>query len=175
MNCSACCSSDLGLGGQGNPDMTVNLSRPTHHPRDSAESACFLITVGLVMRLWLWRGERLPLLGRCPHPFWQATRHRGWAVKGMWHWRSSVHSCINERIYYGALVLCHNEMRSSKKCFWFIQTHKNQNASCSFQNSPRMKVCYLFQRYCHFSSHIWTSFWRIVRKNQHSLLIKNNK
>lgn len=43
------------------------------------------------------------------------------------------------------------------------QESKHQNVCCSFPNSPLMKVCYLFQRCCNFSSYVWASFWRILK------------
>lgn len=136
MNCSACCSSDSGLGGQGNPGITVNLSQRTHHPQDGALSACLLVTVGLVVRLWLWKGERLPLLGRCSHPFWQAARHQGVSCEA-----DMVLEKQCEFLHkWGNLLwsTCATQQWNEEfqNFFWFIETHKSQNASCSFQNSP---------------------------------------
>lgn len=96
MSCSAVCSSHLGLQGQGRGvvylGIIVSQSWPAHHPHNCAQSVCFPVIVGLVMRPWLWKGERLPLLG-CSHPFWQTARHLRWTVKLKQLWRSSVNSC----------------------------------------------------------------------------------
>ena len=59
--------------------------------------------------------------------------------------------------------------------FRFIQTHKNQTARCSFWNSPFIKVCYLFQRCCHFSSHIWMFFCKLPEKPTLAAHLKKNK
>lgn len=95
----------------------------------------------------------------------------------------SLSLLINEKIPYKALLdlteedtLQDNEIRSLIFLIYAnSQEFNNQNVCCSFQNSSLMKVCYLFQRCCHFLSHVWMSFWRISRKKQLQLSKKQKK
>lgn len=80
--------------------------------------------------------------------------NRGFIKEHGWTWQSKVGGWWWNREF--------------KHCFWHIQTHKNLNW-------PLMQVCYLSQRYCQISSHIWTSFWRIARKTNTCSSFKKNR